>query len=606
MANSRKKRKNFFANDLKLGAKLSLVYIVGFVLVIAIMMSYVIVFLKREITQREEQDTVRQAARSANVCTYLFGSVEKTSLDIYNDEEIYEFLTSEYTDELLAKERYEKSFYPVLKKYAGLEYLESLTIYSDNPTLEGDEYLAYSDENIRNTSWYRAMQSISLEGSSYWGINPYEITSGEERAGVIAFYKLLRGGSSHGYKNIVVFEVDIEKIGVHIRDNLRRYTIINSNGYVVYSDKAEDSGKYYSDLDECFDPRMKEHSYYIGANEGRSFVSYNSFYIGTDIENPWYTVVSVGEEFLNGMIWEMVTTVIMIGGFTFAVLLFVLLLVIRTVTGRIKEVIRGTARIEAGIYGEQIPVEGKDEIGTLATDFNKMSERLNNLFNETYLQKLQLQDYEIAKAKAEFRTLQSQINPHFLYNTLEIIRMHAVLSNNEEIAEMLVTLSKLFRYNISPDVMVSVFEEVEYCKTYIFMLNIRASSKIVFNVRLGEEILRCRILKTVLQPLIENCVKHGLINGLDGEITLDGRVEENAAVLSLSDNGVGIEKEELVRLQQSLRLERREDTVEQVGLFNVNDRLRLYFGERYGVWIIGREQGTTVEIRIPFVYKGEQ
>ena len=226
-----------------------------------------------------------------------------------------------------------------------------------------------------------------------------------------------------------------------------------------------------------------------------------------------------------------------------------------------------------------------------------MAEKLNSLISETYKQKIELQQLELEKQKAEIKTLQTQIDPHFLYNTLEAIHMHSVVMGYDDIGDMLVFLSKMFKYNLAPETVVEIQNEIDYCNNYIKLLNMRLESSIELYVDLSEEILKTKTIKMILQPVLENSVKHGFRKTYGGVITLRGSIKENDVILEISDDGSGINEERLKEIKKELQSDQSDGS--NIGLNNINSRLSKYYGEKYGVDIKSDGNGTTVIITLP-------
>lgn len=215
---------------------------------------------------------------------------------------------------------------------------------------------------------------------------------------------------------------------------------------------------------------------------------------------------------------------------------------------------------------------------------------------------------KLSQKEAELNSLQNQINPHFLYNTLESIRGAALYHGIHEIASMSKSLSLLFRYSISERVLVSVKEELSHLENYISIQNFRFEDKFELQYNIPPELMNYKILKLTLQPLIENSIKHGLEMKLGkGTIKIEILSLESNIKLIISDDGLGIPPKKLEELNRALTNDKSRNTDESVrtgtgiGVMNVNSRIKLYFGEQYGLRFREALAGTTVEITLPAV-----
>ena len=206
---------------------------------------------------------------------------------------------------------------------------------------------------------------------------------------------------------------------------------------------------------------------------------------------------------------------------------------------------------------------------------------------------------EINLRKTELKALQAQINPHFLYNTLDSIAWMCEQGRNDEAVQMVNALAQLFRISISRGhELIPIRSELRHAESYLKIQKHRYKNQFSYRFDVDESCLDFLCNKITLQPIIENAIYHG-INGLvdEGEIVITLRAEGQDVVFTVADNGVGMEEEQI---QAILRKERSDHT--GIGIKNVNDRLKIYFGEGYGITIDSEpDVGTTVTIRMPQV-----
>lgn len=242
------------------------------------------------------------------------------------------------------------------------------------------------------------------------------------------------------------------------------------------------------------------------------------------------------------------------------------------------------------------PVEGAGEITSLSASFGHMVLRIQYLMEK-------VRQEEISLRKTELKALQAQINPHFLYNTLDSIAWMCEEERPKEAVEMVNALARLFRISISKGhELIPLEKELEHAKSYLKIQNFRYKNQFTYEFDVEESCLPYLCNKITLQPMIENAIYHGLNRMVDeGKIRITVREEENAVVMTVEDNGVGMTEE---TCQEILRREPGERT--GIGIKNVNDRIQIYFGEEYGIRIASEpDEGTLVEIRIPKLREGE-
>lgn len=228
----------------------------------------------------------------------------------------------------------------------------------------------------------------------------------------------------------------------------------------------------------------------------------------------------------------------------------------------------------------------KDEVGQLVSSYNTMIDKINKLMKENTDQKLKEQELITLKTQAEMNMLQQQINPHFLYNALELINLHAMELGDNIISKMAQTLALIFRFSISNKTnLVALEQEIEHAKAYATIMEIRFKNKLVFNWELDEATMSIKVLKLFIQPLIENAVKHGLYEfNSKGVIIISTRIIDERLYISVEDNGIGMEPEELSLLINSLEGEidirsKSDENNESngIGLKNVYKRLMIYY-----------------------------
>lgn len=256
-------------------------------------------------------------------------------------------------------------------------------------------------------------------------------------------------------------------------------------------------------------------------------------------------------------------------------------------------------RIQNGELDSYIPVDNKhkNELVDISVSFNDMLRNLNLYIDKVYKTEIENQRYKL-------KALQSQINPHFLYNTLEAIRMKVVLQEEPEIGEMIYILSKIFRNSIKNESILPVRQEIENCKNYLRLCDIEYKNLFRYHFQVENALLTEPIIQHALLVMIENYIMHGFdSNRTDNYVHVTGCVENGFAVFRVRDNGFGIKTTELERLRLSF-LEKSIDHVERIGLKNIYQRMKLLYGENCDLQILS-EFGQGTEIIFSFIYKGE-
>jgi two-component system sensor histidine kinase YesM len=269
----------------------------------------------------------------------------------------------------------------------------------------------------------------------------------------------------------------------------------------------------------------------------------------------------------------------------------------RMFTGPILVIMRQMLRVESGNLETSVNVTRKDELGRLAHGFNRMIERLNLFINDAYVA-------EIKRKHAELNALKSQIRPHYLYNTLEVIRMSAVANDDDQVADMIHSLSKQLKYVIDyGEEWVTLGRELDHLRDYFHLIEVRFDNRIKLEIEIkGEELLNVNVLKLSLQPIVENAVQHGIRpKGGKGIVLVTVERDNENLAITVYDDGIGIEENKLREINSHLT-ETEGSTGKSIGVKNVHERIKNACGEDYGLDIDSKPHvGTSVRILFPLL-----
>ena len=271
----------------------------------------------------------------------------------------------------------------------------------------------------------------------------------------------------------------------------------------------------------------------------------------------------------------------------------------RSITLPIQKLRDSMKKVQEGDFSvSDVVVDSKNEIGSLTKSFDVMTHRIHELMEQNVHEQEE-------KRKSELKALQSQINPHFLYNTLDSIIWMAEGKKNEEVVLMTASLARLLRQSISnEDEVVPIANEVEYARGYLTIQKMRYKDKLGFQIEVDSSILYIPLIKLVLQPIIENAIYHGLkYKESKGLLIVKGFMKDGNAVLQVIDDGVGMDEETLAHIYDKHKVNYHSNGV---GVYNVQKRLKLYYGEDYGITYTSElGKGTTATITIPGRQEGQ-
>lgn len=264
------------------------------------------------------------------------------------------------------------------------------------------------------------------------------------------------------------------------------------------------------------------------------------------------------------------------------------------ITNPIQELEKSVNAIEAGELDREVYTGGSYEIQHLGRSIGDMAMRIRMLMQDIVM------EHE-SKRKSEFDTLQSQINPHFLYNTLDIIVWMIENEKKQEAVKVVTALARFFRISLSKGKsIITVRDELEHIRNYLTIQQMRFKNKFIYEIEAGEEVMDLACLKLMLQPLVENAIYHGMefMDG-DGEIRVTVQRQGDDLWIEVCDNGLGMTEEQV----ESLLSEKPPVPSRRgsgIGVKNVNERIRLYFGEGYGIVIVSEpDEGTAIRIHLP-------
>lgn len=332
-------------------------------------------------------------------------------------------------------------------------------------------------------------------------------------------------------------------------------------------------------------------------NDG-SIIESDVIYTMKTLSNCDWRIVGVSyiDELVNGKVRATVQMLL-------ALILFVLITVFlgsfllsRMISKPIQSLVKAMRDFEAKAeeFNYQ-PVQGSSEIMALSDSFDHMVVRIQDLMEK-------VRNEEITLRKTELKALQAQINPHFLYNTLDAIGWLCEEERSQDAVEMVNALARLFRISISKGhELIPIEKEVEHARSYLMIQNFRYKNQFTYSFEIEENCLQYLCNKITLQPIIENAIYHGINRMVDeGNITICIYEQGEDIVFSVADNGVGMTKEQC---ESILKSEPGDQT--GIGIKNVNDRIKIYFGEQYGITIESEpDEGTCVSIRMPKVEEG--
>ena len=418
----------------------------------------------------------------------------------------------------------------------------------------------------------------------------------EHKGEIIHFYLYpifdLHSSSNKNNKlGTAIIRIDSSNINKSIRD-------ISANQYTTFFIADENDRFITSSLKSNLIDNSKafenynQNSEYIVQNERINFANWRIY--GFTSRNK---VAEDLKQFPLMIIFSSLTFVILLLGIGFVLN--------KNITKPVISIAKSMDLIGENNDNQRINLDINGELGIIVEDANKMLDKIENFKKHEIEMQTQIYETKISRHKAELSALQSQINPHFLYNTLECIRSIGAVYESQEIMDISIAMADIFRYSIKSNRFVKVKEEIEIIESYLKIMKLRFPKRINYEIDIKNQIKNKKIIKMLLQPIVENAFYHGLESKTDGgKILIKAEIKDEDIIFLISDNGKGIKEEKLNLLNNSLnrvlKIEIEDFKKHGIGILNINKRIKLNYGEEYGLKLDSKiDQGTEVEIIIP-------
>ena len=523
--------------------------------------------------------------------------IATVSSSVAQTAEVHEVLEKQNTG-ISFSEEYDdmNELYKTIESTRALQNLYQIRLFiSDSFTHSRSNYITYPLSSVSDTDWYHQL----VEQYQTQALLPPSIFQPplSEPQEVLSVVTLIRSRKDIA-RILGVVSVDVLKsdlIDILQRNNYAEQSaayLVDENLNIVC---GANSTFPVSEADLAAQLQQMRDTF--GASSGVSTAGNAVYGLSAPIFDGWriFTVASMGNllspvlDLRDQMIW--LTVIISIIAFCLSYLYA------RYSTRRIKTLAEQVRRVENGDLSVSCIVDSEDEIGELQNSFNFMVRRISLLVDERYNLGKNLKDMEL-------RALQAQINPHFLYNTLDMIAWKAMASGNQETVDIVVKLARFYRLSLSNGSdFLPLSDEVEHVRLFVELTNLCRSRNVQLITEVAPNIADYPIMKLILQPIIENSLFHGLyeLSDREGVIRLTAEQIGSYVQIQIADNGIGIEKSKLAEL-----LAKKEKPVVNTkrggyGIGNILERLRIYYDDRFTFQIESAIlTGTTVTIRIPY------
>ncbi len=591
------KLKHFYLYDIKLQYKLLFSHLLLIILPTVVLT----LFLYNRLYHSIISDTILSeqtlAAQTTSTIEDILSQVRQASdsltesnasMRLFSDTPVHPFLLRSYTSSLeeMAENLTDGSLITDIQIY--VEDSDDILQYTKKDTLFSPL------SNIMGTYWYGIFSSRDTEALLCPSL--YLSVSEEENRGNLAYIRRLDTKSRPEVYLAVYFSQDRlnTTLGANVSTDKSATYILNERDTVVASSSPALSGAYYMS-----NTTLQNLVGGVNQYSTRSYLK-DSIYVGyySISDTDWHLVSILSSESLvrkgNSLVLQFISIYVLF----FILAMIISIFLSRSIAKRIATLIR---QMQSVHHGRPVRIEmsqsSHDEIGDLVDTYNYMSDEINDLLDEQVktAEKLKLQ---------EFKALQSQINPHFLYNSLDMINWLAQIGKRREVTEAVQALSKFYKLTLSKkDTRGNVGIELEHVSLYVQLQNMRYENRIQFVIDVPDTLMDYEIPKLTLQPIVENCIQHGIMEKPDktGTILITGWLEGEDLLLLISDDGVGMNEEQTASILSGDG--RKKEGGSNIGIYNTHARLQLLYGPGYGLRYESRPgQGTDTQIRLPAIF----
>ncbi|THF73795.1 cache domain-containing sensor histidine kinase [Cohnella fermenti] len=574
--------------NLTLRTKLIIVYFFSVFIPLLLIAQVILNVSENQIIRQTTELTQESAEQMGNNVQDLLQQYADLVTRFGMDETLHYYLNplNDYSDMMDSIDAYQYYLKPITYDFGLQNVATDLKIYFVNETLlPGLGIYERIDDKVKAMPEYA--RAVEAGSGIVWG------KTGSD----LYVSKAIRNlnGNLFGVVSLRFEEERLYSLMKESDPKERRTSIVDRDNRIVSSNER-------SLVDKTLDESLEEEE----SDSGSDYKVIITLIDGKSLPD-WRIVTEAPIDSLLKEARQVRTTSLVVTGLTLLLSCCLIVIFLNRIMDRIRKLLRTMTLVKQGKLVKVKDEGGADEIGQLTKNFNQMVEGLESSIEENYVIRLSLQDAQIKKRDAELYALQSQINPHFLFNTLESIRMKLITATtsaqNLETAGMVRNLSKILRKSLNwHEDVVRLEEEMEFVRSYIDIQKARFHDKISEQLGVDESLLALKVPKLIVQPIVENAIKHGIENKKGkGVIAISVKEEGDTVRIVIRDDGIGIDGGRLERIRQALsqtgseRKERR-----AIGLQNVHDRIALHYGEGYGLTVDSAEgEGTTVTLSLP-------
>lgn len=570
-------------NDIPLRYKFLLIYLLCVLLPI---MSINLFFYHRnsEDIKSREADNLRKSIERAS--GELLGMIDESvalSRAIAGDDTIYEALDRTYDSPVDYYEEYNGFLRDRLTRYMSSNILE-VRVYTDNDTIQTGANYHVIDNVSENLKWLEPLD----QSNSKLLLVAYDESGGFHPGKRISVVSKMNNFSSYSrYAKYLRIDLNIDKIGSILNREL------DSLQLRLVSDRNEVVAASLGTASNVPNPPLSSAAAGPGYAMERSIGDFSYM-------KGWKLVGIADTRYIDRLLGEARRSIIWLAVISTVVPSLLIFIILRSYHYRVKKLSRHMEKVRNEKFDPIDIQEGRDEIGGLIRTFNVMIGKITSLINDVYKLEIRQKSLELERVRAELAMLQSQMNPHFLFNTLNALLIVCTKNGYSDVTEIIKNLSLLMRQLLSrANGLVPLREELELTSMYLKIEKFRFGALFDYGFDIDPQALELQVPRMSVQPLVENACKHGLQARKDDRtIRISARLTDRGLDIGVVDNGIGMTEEKLSQLMEDVRSDREMDG--HVGIRNVYRRLELYYNENVRFWIRSEpDKGTEAGFHIP-------
>ncbi len=465
--------------------------------------------------------------------------------------------------------------------------VQTLTIYVDNPTILHSGGVGFISEEVMETEWYKRGN-----GNDNGQSKPILIRA-ESSDKLRDTFSIVRKMDYYPSLGDItkILKIDLRESTIHqIFTNLN----LQGNLYLLNSD---------NEIEYTTDPAIEWKTGsipYHSIIQQEGMIEFSEKYTTSNYLEGWSIMATIAEDEVFLDVKQTRNLVLWSASIIILIPTIIIIWMTRSINVRIIKILKHMKKVRNQLFDTIPQAVARDEIGQLSVGFNEMILQIKSLIDDVYIADIQKKDLELQRRKAQLNALQSQINPHFLFNALETIRMRSLMKNEVETAKIIHSMAKIFRTSLTWNRdRVTVKEEMEFILCFLEIQKYRFEDRLSYNIDIDPSVYTSFVPKMMFLPFVENASIHGIEPLRQGGL-IDIRIErlEHDMVFLIQDNGVGMAEEKVKQLYDYLESD--EIMGERIGVQNVIYRLKLIYGDRFSFKIDSQlGNGTTMRLSIP-------